>query len=174
MPRSHTPSVFVALSCVVVAQVDAQQRVIEPGQRIRVTAFDSSIVRMTGVYSGVHDGIFEFVPERSNTVRRVTMNSVTRIESFAGRRSNALNGAVAGFLPFALVGAVLYAADPGDESYTGGAALWYGIVSGAVGAIIGSVIGSLIKTDRWEEVPRETLRVSFVAQPAAVGIRIAF
>jgi len=29
---------------------------------------------------------------------------------------------------------------------------------------LGAVIGALIKTDRWEEVPLDALRVSFVPQ----------
>ena len=48
---------------------------------------------------------------------------------------------------------------------------------GALGAGIGAIVGALIKTDRWEEVPLDRLRVSFVPQRGgrfALGLSVRF
>ena len=52
-----------------------------------------------------------------------------------------------------------------------------GVVAvGAVGAGIGAGIGALSKTDKWEEVPLDQLRVSIVPRRDgfALGFSVAF
>ena len=48
---------------------------------------------------------------------------------------------------------------------------------GAVGAVVGALAGAFTKTDRWEEVPLDRLRVSFVPQRDGgfgVGLSVSF
>jgi hypothetical protein len=46
-----------------------------------------------------------------------------------------------------------------------------GGVTGALsGALVGLIVGGLIKTDKWEKVPLERLRVSVVAQGDGFGL----
>ena len=58
----------------------------------------------------------------------------------------------------------------------GTAAIGAGVVSVA-GAMVGIVVGALIKTERWEEVPFDQLRVSFVPQRdgrLGIGLSVRF
>ena len=50
------------------------------------------------------------------------------------------------------------------------------LVGGALFGVIGAGIGTFIKTDRWEEVPLDRLRVSFGPKRDgfAVGVRVTF
>jgi hypothetical protein len=51
------------------------------------------------------------------------------------------------------------------------------IVVAVPSAFVGGIIGAFIKTDRWEEVPLDRLRVSFAPQRDgrfALGLSVAF
>jgi hypothetical protein len=61
--------------------------------------------------------------------------------------------------------------------YDDNATLKAALIVGAIGAVAGGLVGYFIKTDRWEEVPLERLRVSLAPQldgGFALGFSVGF
>ena len=98
--------------------------------------------------------------------------SVKRLEVVRGRKSNAAMGAgiglVVGFVAGAVFGYASYEECEGwcmfapagpEETAMFGAALF-----GFGGIVVGALIGASSKTDRWQEVPLDRLRVSLGPQ----------
>jgi hypothetical protein len=110
-------------------------------------------------------------------VARVPLACVTKLEVHAGRTSASTSGAIVGGLTLGVVflvsNATYYESD--EEGY-GRYVLGGWLVGTAIGAGVGWLIGSAIKSDRWEEVPLDQLRVSFVPGPGgfALGFSVAF
>ena len=117
---------------------------------------------------------------------RLPLHSVTRIA--VHRRSHPWEGAFIGLLVGGIGGAAF-----GSASYEecvpegwfdcmlapqseGQAAVLGGILGGSFGAAFGAVLGAGIKTDRWEEVPLDRLRVSFAPKRDgfAVAMKVSF
>jgi hypothetical protein len=97
-------------------------------------------------------------------VARLPLACVTQLEVHAGRTSASKSGAIIGGLTlgvlFLVANATYY--ESGEEGY-GRYVLGGWLVGTAIGAGVGWLIGSTIKSDRWEEVPLDQLRVSFGA-----------
>ena len=87
-----------------------------------------------------------------------------------GQKSNWTTGAIIGgaVLGAASLAAVIGVCDPGGNppncSVTGGGILAVTAAGAVVGAVIGAALGSQSKSDRWEELPLDRLRVSFAPQ----------
>ena len=168
--RIFLPAVLLVLP---LASAVAQQQPppLEPGQRVRVTAPDIN----------KYDGTLQAMRGDTLTVDtlRIAVASVTRLDVYRGQKSNLLLGMGIGFAAGAGLGALLGAAvdceDYGfsDQSSCVGLAAAGGAV---VGLLVGTTAGLLIKTDRWEEVPLDQIRVSFMPQRDgfALGISVAF
>ncbi len=133
---------------------------VKVGDRVRVTAPDVDVHRYTGQLVAV---------QRDNlTVDTLTVvrASITRLEVQRGRKTNALKGASIGALSLGLAGVGLgigacrgfsdVCTSEGEWAAIGGA------IGVAVGGLIGLGLGAFTKTDRWEEVSLDRLRVSFV------------
>jgi len=112
----------------------------------------------------------------------IALDSVRRLDVSRGRGSHVGSGALAGLLlgipTGAIVGAVLGSQLMVGEGGGGadvGAAVGAALV-GASGLVIGTVVGALTKTERWEEVPLDRLRVSFAPrrEGVALGLSIRF
>jgi len=148
------------------------QPTIEPGTRVRITVPDAGLDMRTGTWLGVSEGAFDFVPDgQSSDTGKIQLASVTSLEVSGGHKSRWLPGLLLGFVGGAAVGAVLgYNADIEDMAKEHGAALL--AAPGAVlGAGMGALIGSQIKSERWEEIPLDRLRVQPVAtRDARFGI----
>ncbi len=105
--------------------------------------------------------------------------SVTRLEVSRGQKSMAGRGALIGAGAGAVAGvvtglAVCAASSCGFEAdLTGVVALVLGAGGALVGAGIGALIGSFIKTDRWETVPLDRIRVSLTTiAPGSLGATV--
>jgi hypothetical protein len=128
----------------------------------------------------------------------VPLSSVTKLEH-RELKSNATTGALIGFVVGLVAGSVtgtymgLTAQECESEvvsgrctsngstvidgiagTQTGGA--WGSVVGGVLGTALGALIGASIKTDRWEEVPLDRLRVSFAPKRDgfAFGLSVVF
>lgn len=142
----------------------AGQQLPAPGSRVRVTAPDCGLSGQPTTYETV----------RADTLvlesTECPLASVTELDTYVLRRRagrGALIGGLVGGASLALVyGAVFDACGYSCEtdSLTYGAAFAVGALSGA---LLGAVVGFLIRSDRWEEVPLERLRVSFGSQQFA-------
>jgi hypothetical protein len=137
---------------------------VETGTRIRITAPAAGLEQRIGRLTAIGREALEFEPEGQLQSWTVPIASVTRLEVGRGRKSNSYWGAVIG-AGAGLVWATFRAIEecPGplcEEQVALGSMLCTG-----GGAIIGSVIGLAIRTDRWEEVPLERLRVTSMVTP---------
>ena len=144
---------------------------IERGERVRVTAPDCG---MRGLKTSVQ-------ALRGDTLVLDTtecpLASVIGLDVSRGRKSHLLTGAGIGLLVGAGAG-VLIVATAGDlnncDPFTPTqCALILGGIPAGSGLLLGSVLGLLIKTDRWEEVPLDRLRVSFTPQRDGFSVRLS-
>jgi hypothetical protein len=134
----------------------AQSPPVEPGTRVRVSAPDLGIRNHVGALQVLNadsivmeDGLM------------FPMASITQLDVSRGRKSWALLGAGVGLVVGAGLGGAIGAAT-GDE---GGIA----VGGGLVGFGLGTAIGAGIRSDRWDEVPLDRIRVSLVQPDGRFG-----
>lgn len=177
------------------ATLSAQQPPpLEAGERVRVWASDFDLEGQLGF---VHtDSVLVNRGGRSDRLA-ISLSSVTKLER-RELKSSATGGALVGFLVGLVAGSVTgtFVGLTGHEcesdvatsrctndsnsvsdaiGLTGGA--WGSVVGGVLGTAFGALIGASIKTDRWEEVPLDRLRVSFAPQRDArfaLGFSVSF
>ena len=129
------------------------------GDRVRVTAA-LGVRELVGTYIAVRGDTLEL--ESEATLLAIPMASVTRLEVVAGRKSGLVKGGIVGLMVGVGIGvAKVSGCGSGDDCFDAG--LWLSAPPLA-GMLLGGVVGALIKTDRWEEVPLDRLRVSFGPQ----------
>ena len=141
---------------------------VKVGDRVRVTAPDLGIRKQAGRFAALRaDTLVVAVADSTMTF---PVASVTRLELSRGQKSYGGAGARIGFLSGAAIGAIIGFTE-GDECrlictrsanpLSAEARAVLGAISlGGIGALIGLVAGRLHKTDLWEEVPLDQLRVS--------------
>ena len=150
----------------------------EPGVRVRVTAPDCALRGQAATFRAL----------RADTLVLETtecpLASVTRFDVSRGQKSRAGIGILVGAGAGAL-GAVIYCSQDKNELSDEGKCVLFdddttpfqALIFGAAGGIVGGFVGYLIKTDRWEEVPIEQLRVSLTPQldgGFALGFSVRF
>ena len=154
---------------------------IEAGARVRVTAPDLGLKKSVGTCLELSDGSMRFAPPPGVDPQTIPFASMTRLDVHRGRHGHPWLGAGIGFLAGAATGAVFGSAlcketdcteeDKGDVVVASAA------IFGAGGALLGALFGAAFQTDRWEEVPLDQLRVSFVPQRDgrfALGLSVEF
>ncbi len=185
-----------ALAVTPFTSITGQQRLpVVPGDRVRVYASqtaDGQWGQFVGRIVGwVPDSVLLRTDDDVNVVAPVA--SITRLEVSWGRKSHVGRGAAFGALIGIPLGAVV-----GLSAYEecvprgvgwsgvfscfmapteGQTALIGAILGGAGGAILGAILGGTIKTEHWEEVPLDRLRVSFAPQRDgrfAFGLSVRF
>ncbi len=178
-------TILVAILAFVPLVSATDQVPVRPGERVRVTGhffcqpFNSNCVRgLPQRYVGtfVTWEADTLVVQSNRDTLAVPVDFVTRLDVSRGRKTNTAKGAGIGFLLGGLVGAVIVYASYeecvpqglfsciGPNYGPGTYALMGGVIGGFGGLVAGALIGSAIKTDRWQEVPLDELRVSFGPQ----------
>jgi len=123
---------------------------------------------------------------RASTSTRLSLASVSRIEVGRGQRSRWKAGAGAGFVAGAV--GTWAALDRGEstnpcDSTTNqdamgqGACIALAAAGGVAGAGLGALVGSLLRSERWEDFPKDRWRVSLGPRPGArfhVSVALAF
>jgi hypothetical protein len=113
----------------------------------------------------------------------ISLTDVTRLEVSQGRKSNALKGLLIGSLVGVPIGAVLgfvESESSGEPLCTGSTVACAAVGAaavGVVGGLVGLGIGAVSKSERWEEVPLDRLRVNIVPQRDgrfALGLSVEF
>ncbi len=150
---------------------------LEPGARVRITAPDLGIEKQEATFQALRG---DTLAVTADSAMALSLSSVTRLDVYRGQKSNLLLGMGIGFAAGAGLGALMDAAvdceedfDFSDESTCVG----FAPAGGAVGGLlVGTTAGLLIKSDRWEEVPLDRLRVSLVPRRDgfALGLSVAF
>jgi len=168
-------------------QYTAAQQVppIETGSRIRVTAPALGIDKLVGTSVEADATRIRVQADDQASPMTISLADMTRLEVSQGRKSNALKGLGVGALIGAPIGAVLgYLASPeqssGEAVCTGSTVSCVAVGAAAVGvtgALVGLGIGALAKSERWEEVPLDRLRVNIVPLRDgrfALGLSVVF
>ncbi len=168
----YSAVLFAVLAVAPLTRVTAQEPPpVKVGDRVRVTAPDIN----------KYDGTLQAMRGDALTVDtlRIAVASVMRLDVYRGRKSNVGKGVLLGGIPSGILLGIYGGALCADETWcevAAGFALGFG-VGFAGGALIGGVIGAIIKSDRWEEVPLDQLRVSFAPQRDgrfSLGFNVAF
>ena len=150
---------------------------LEPGQRVRVTAPDLGMDKQAATFNALESGVLVVT---ADSTMRCPLASVTRLDVYGGQKSNTLKGMGYGLLIGAgvgvLVGAVVPCRDALDFSYESDCVKIGGAAGAVLGLAVGTTVGLLTKSDRWEEVPLDQVRVSLVPQSDgfALGSSVAF
>ncbi len=157
---------------------------VRPGERVRVTR--PPICRADTICGGrsPRQSVGTFLAWKSDTLvvqsngdtLALPLDSVTRLDVSWGRKTNTGKGAgigiLLGVIAGAFIGGVSYeecvpqgwfsciGPDFGSEAYAAAGAL----LGGLGGLMAGAIIGTAIKTDRWQEVPLDRVRVSLGPQ----------
>ena len=157
--------VLVALFVATSSPLAAQEAPVEPGTRVRVKAPPLQPDWVRGTVVGWESGSLVLEPEKpdGNTPLTLARDQITRLDVHRGTKSKALLGAGIGFgvgvgwtvLLFESICNSEEECDAGD--WAKGIAIF-----GGVGAGLGALVGLLFKTDRWEAVPLEGIRVTFM------------
>ena len=173
--KSSGRSILFVLICIfgsASTQIAAQEP-LASGSRVRVTAPDCALRGQAATLQAI----------RADTLVLETtecpMASVTRLDVSRGQKSHALLGAGIGFTAVAL-GVVIYcktAEFSGCVPYDSDLTLAFALIYGGVGGVAGGLVGYLIKTERWEEIPLERLRLGLAPQRDggfALGFSVRF
>lgn len=112
---------------------------------------------------------------------RIPLASVERLEVARGRRTTAREGALVGGLAGGVlaglaVGGLMQAlCENGSDcsGETARASLVGAAIVGTAGAGAGALIGLVIKTDRWERLPVNRVRVGIRPAPAGASVQVS-
>ena len=179
MRRATLLIAALALTPLATVMAQLQPSPLEPGQRVRVTAPDLGIRKQVGRFEALRGDTL--VVAAADSTMTFPVASVTRLELSRGQKSMAGRWAGIGFVSGAAFGAIIgfVSGDPprtcdlcptAEQKAACGA-----IVFGGIGALIGRGAGASHKTDRWEEVPLDKLRVSVGPQrDGRLGLGLSF
>ena len=132
---------------------------LKPGDRIRVITPSASGGPFVGTLVTLEAD--SLVMQGSVDARRLSLASVERVDLSRGRKSHARLGAGIGLLVGAGVGALAGCDQQNDQSdLTQGQCI---VMGAAAGALLGAITGALVRTERWMEIPRDGLRMSFTS-----------
>ena len=153
------------------ATTQQQPPPVKPGDRVRIGVCTPVCgTRVTGSVLELRSDALLVKSERSGDTLQVALASLGMVEVSRGQKSRVGKGALIGVLVGVGLGAgVGFAVGKGLEDdnvcdcHPAGMAVG-GLGVGALGALIGAGVGAATKSDRWEEVPLDQLRVSFVPQ----------
>jgi hypothetical protein len=129
---------------------------------VRVTAPDLGLRMQEATFEGLRGDTL--VVTAYSTTRRCPLASVTQLEVSQGKKGRVLQGLGLGFVLGAGAGAAAgAAADCGDVDAV---CTWGGAGLGAgTGLLIGALAVAATRSERWEEVPLDRLRLQIAPQP---------
>ncbi|MFC1639849.1 hypothetical protein ACFL3B_03685 [Gemmatimonadota bacterium] len=181
----HRAVIFVTVAVLLAPfpSLSAQQPPpLEPGVRVRLTAPDCGFNKHVGTLEALREDTLVFLgtSSQSSDPNTCLLASVRRFEVIQGRKSNVGKGIGYGSLVGGVVGSIVGSID--QASCTGwiidcdSLPLFWAITLAVPGVFVGGIVGAFIKTDRWEEVPLDRLRVSFAPRREgfALGLSLSF
>ncbi|UCC85234.1 MAG: hypothetical protein JSW46_10100, partial [Gemmatimonadota bacterium] len=162
---------------VLTASVDLfaqQELLIEPGDTVKVAV---AAVAHEGIVLALKPDTILLDVRDATEPLALLLASVTRLDVKRGRKSRADLGAGIGGLIGMVAGALTGKAFCGssEDEECRGASFGGGLIGFVALGAVGAAVGSSIKTDRWEEVPLDQLRVTIAPRPSgglSVGVRL--
>jgi hypothetical protein len=157
-------AILSTLLIALVSDAVTQEQPLQPGQRVRVTAPDLGINKQAARFDALDGGMLTVT---ADSTMRCPLLGMTRLDVYRGRQGHPGLGAGIGSAVGAATGVVIGIQLCNSDwlcpdRYMGWAVLAGAGIGGATGALLGAGIGGLIKTDKWEEVPIDQLRVNMV------------
>ncbi len=165
------PFVLICIFGGAPTEIAAQEPLVS-GSRVRVTASGCELRGQEATFRAL----------RADTLLLETtqcpLASVTRLDVSRGQKSHTLRGAGIGFAAGALgtvVACRVGSCVPNQE--VGDLTVVLAVAIGLAGGLAGGIAGYFIKTERWEEVPLERLRLGLAPQldgGFALGFSVRF
>jgi hypothetical protein len=156
------------------ADAAAQELPLQPGQRVRVTVPSADVSKQQATFQRVAGDTLVL------SSASYAMADVTRLDVHAGRRSNAWGGALIGALVLGSASLVTVEVFCNSGQMTCGsenASAMAGVLGVVGGAWLGAAIGAFVKSDRWQEVSLDRVRVGVAPTrdgQFALGISLTF
>jgi hypothetical protein len=150
---------------------------IEPGQIIRITVPELGIRPQVGEFEAMDGG--NLVVSSASSTLQYPLSAVSRLELYGGRQSHPWRSAGIGFLTGYATGFLVWVA-AAEGCYEGAStASCAAVLGGGMGAITGTLIGAfvggvLVKTDRWDEVTLDGVRLGLIPRPDGFGVGASF
>ena len=162
---------FVAVLLLPVGGACGETSTVSGSPRVRVWSPSHALVgRPAALLAAGGDSITIAVEGQPAPVL-LPRSAVTKIQLSRGDKRNAGRGAVYGLVAGALLGLVAYG--PSNAGECCSAPVFAGI-NGAIGSSVGGLVGAFSKTERWNDVPIDQLRVGSPARLShRPGISIA-
>ena len=170
----HATILVAVLTITPLTNATAQVR---PGAQVRVAGHfcQPSYSNCVGGSPQQYVGTFvtwevdTLVIQNNGDTLSVPASLVTRLDVSRGRKANTGKGAGIGVLLGVVAGALIGYASYESESFfieldPEAYAVWGAVFGGLVGGGVGALIGASIRTDRWQEVPLDRLRVNLGPQ----------
>jgi len=172
MKAPRITSLAVVLLVTMSVELFAQQgSPVTPGVRVRVSRLGNVPRVVCTVLALKADTLVLDAEDRVETLE-VPLALVEKVEISRGKKSNTAGGAIAGGLFGAVLGAAC-ASGPGGYGCGGSDAEYVALATIAAGTGIGALIGAAIKTDRWEQVPLDDIRVG-LSPVTPDGVAVSF
>lgn len=172
--RRFTLAILV-IGLAVPTELAAQvQAAVARGDRVRVTATELSSRRLVGTFHEISDTSCVLMTQDGSPLQ-VPLDDVSVFEVSRGRKSKAGAGALVGALVGLGAGAAVGGVAQQESQFievSDGMVAGIAVGTAAVGAGLGAVIGSLIKTERWERIALDQLRVE-PSSIAADGVSVS-
>ncbi len=180
MRRSLTSVVLAVLALSPFAAGVAQEPALpQPGDQVRVKSCAPVCEEIAGTCETMGEDTLVLRTRVEARLTTLPVASITKLEVHRGRKAwGWWKGALIGFGVGAAAGAAVGSGLDCEAFGTQAACTGLGAAVGAGSlALIGGVTGALIKTDRWEEIPLDQLRVTVVPQSDgrfALTVSVAF
>ncbi len=154
---------------------------VAPGDTVRGTAPSMDVDDSVGTVAALEtDTLTVQVEDRADALY-VPLADVAKLEVQRGQKSGTGTGALIGGglgaalgVTVGLVGCSASNCNLDEGDLTAAVAVVFGAGGALLGAGIGALIGSSIKTDRWETVPLDRIRVSLTPHGLGVSASIVF
>ena len=153
---------------------------VVPGARVRIKARSVSKHRLVGTVVTVGPDTLQFRSKKHAAPLAIPIASLEKLDVSTGSKGNFANGAIMGLVSGGAVGAIIGLAAGDDESgflqfSAQDKAAMAGGLLGGVGLLFGAAIGASIKSDKWESVSLERMRVDILPrQDGALALRASF
>ncbi len=164
-----TPLIITLLPAMPVSLLAQQAPPVAPGDRVRVTAPEIQSQRFVGTVIETGADTCLLKVEGRPAPLPLALAAVTQLEVSRGQANKGKTGAIIGGAVGAGIGVAViissYEEDCGSQflsdlcETSNVLAVASPLVLGVAGALLGNVIGRSIKSERWEEVPLDRLRV---------------
>lgn len=181
----------VAALLVLLASTSQAQQGSSAQARVRISTivFGSDPFQLTGTLVRLDPDTLAIEQEHDRTRIAVPVAAIRRFEMSAGQRTRTGKGALYGLIGGVVGGAgsvVLLCAldedgcdEPGSPLGTGGVAAFgatiVGLGLGLVGTGVGAIVGSRIRSERWQELSLDSLRLGFGDdRRLRAGVRFSF